>query len=133
MSANFPTSESENGLEPKGRASAKSKNNQEEADASVKQGAATLREDLATLKSDLEALLSNASTLSERELSDAYARMMGKFSSLRFAAKGMVSQAGRQFNQGVDMTSDYVKDRPLQSVAIAAGFGLVLGMVLGRR
>ena len=88
----------------------------------------SLRQDLTKLKTDLDTLLAQASNLSERELSDAYARMMTKFSSMRFAA-----EATRQINQGVDKTTDYVKAKPLQSVAMAAGLGMMLGILIARR
>lgn len=93
----------------------------------------SLRSELLSLQSDLNSLVSRAATLSESELSQAYVKLMGRFGSIRFAAKGMAQQATRQFNQGVDITTTYVKDRPLQSVAIATGIGLALGMLVGRR
>lgn len=93
----------------------------------------SLRQDLTKLKTDLDTLLAQASNLSERELSDAYARMMTKFSSMRFAAKGIAAEATRQINQGVDKTTDYVKAKPLQSVAMAAGLGMMLGILIARR
>jgi ElaB/YqjD/DUF883 family membrane-anchored ribosome-binding protein len=92
----------------------------------------SLREELTNLKSDLDALLSRASSLTDRELSDARDKLLARFSSMRYAAKGMATEAGRQLNRGVDVTSDYVKDRPLQSVAIATGVGLLLGAALRR-
>jgi ElaB/YqjD/DUF883 family membrane-anchored ribosome-binding protein len=133
MSANFPTSPSDNGADSTGRASTQNKNAYDEVKSTAKKTATTLRDDLGSLKSDLDALLARASTLSERELSDAYARLMTNFTSLRYAARGMAAEAGRQINQGVDMTCEYVKDRPLQSVGMAAGVGLLLGLLIGRR
>jgi ElaB/YqjD/DUF883 family membrane-anchored ribosome-binding protein len=133
MSANFPSGVSDNGVDTSSRANNAANKTYNETNNTAKEASATLRNDLTTLKNDLDALLSTASTMTERELRDAYARMMTKFSSLRYAAKGMAAQAGKQFNQSVDMTTDYVKERPLQSVAIAAGVGLVLGVLLGRR
>jgi ElaB/YqjD/DUF883 family membrane-anchored ribosome-binding protein len=44
----------------------------------------------------------------------------------------MAGQAQEQLNRGVDMTSEYVKERPMQAVAIAAGIGLVLGAITRR-
>jgi ElaB/YqjD/DUF883 family membrane-anchored ribosome-binding protein len=93
---------------------------------------ASLREELSNLKADLDALMSHASTLTDNELREARDKIMAKFSSMRYAAKGMASQAGKQINRGVDVTSEYVKDRPLQSVAIATGVGLLLGAALRR-
>jgi ElaB/YqjD/DUF883 family membrane-anchored ribosome-binding protein len=93
---------------------------------------ASLREELSNLKADLDALMSHASTLTDRELSEARDKIMAKFSSMRYAAKGLATEASKQFNHGVDLTSEYVKDKPLQSVAIATGVGLLLGAVLRR-
>ncbi|HEX2530840.1 MAG TPA: DUF883 domain-containing protein [Burkholderiaceae bacterium] len=136
MSANFPPGLSENVTDTSNRvgteAGAAGSSAYRTAKSTAKQGAAVLREDLANLKNDLEALMGRASSLSDAELSDAYGKMMTKFSSMRYAAKGMAAEAGRQLNQGVDYTTSYVKDKPLQSVAIASGIGLVLGMLMKR-
>lgn len=91
-----------------------------------------LRDDLSNLKSDLDALMSHASTLSDNELYEARDRILARFSSVRFNARGIAEQASRQFNQGRDITVDYVRDKPLQSVAIAAGVGLLIGSMLRR-
>jgi ElaB/YqjD/DUF883 family membrane-anchored ribosome-binding protein len=93
----------------------------------------SLRSELLNLQNDLNSLVSRASSLSESELNQAYVKLTSRFSSIRFRARGVAQQAGQQFNQGIDITTTYVKDRPLQSVAIATGVGLVLGMLAGRR
>lgn len=87
--------------------------------------AGNLRSDLADLKKDLDALLGKASTLTDRELRDARDRLFVKFGSVKEAAQ-------EQFKQGVDITSDYVKESPMQAVAIAAGIGLLLGALTRR-
>lgn len=92
-----------------------------------------MREELSDLKSDLDALMSHASTLTENELREARDRIMARFSSMRYAAKGMADQANKQFSQGMDVTVDYVRERPLQSLAIAVGIGALAGLVLTRR
>lgn len=92
-----------------------------------------LREELSDLKNDLDALMSHASTLTEIELREARDRIMARFSSMRYAAKGIADQASKQFNEGMDVTVDYVRERPLQSVAIAAGIGALVGLLLTRR
>ena len=94
---------------------------------------ATLREDLQTLKADLDTLLGHAAELTDTELHDAQERILTKFSSLRFAAKGMAVEAGRQFHHGVEVTTGYVKERPLQSIALAVGFGTLLGVIISRK
>ena len=76
--------------------------------------------------------MSHASTLSESELLEARDRIMARFSSMRHAAKGIVEQAGRQLNLGREVTADYVRERPLQSILVAAGMGVLIGTLLRR-
>lgn len=91
-----------------------------------------LRGDLADLKKDLDALLAKASTLTDRELRDARDRLLARFGTMRVAAQDMAGQAQEQLTRGVDMTSEYVKEKPVQALAIAAGVGLVLGAITRR-
>src|SRR5690606_21846986 len=91
-----------------------------------------LRTELSNLKGDLDALMSKASSLSDVELREARDRLMQQLDSWRYSAKGMADQASEQLAHGMDVTTDYVKEKPLQSVAIAAGIGLVLGALLRR-
>ncbi|MGV3741084.1 MAG: DUF883 family protein [Burkholderiaceae bacterium] len=109
-----------------------------------------VRSELLNLKSDLDTLMSRASSLSDHELHDAKEKMMAKFGSVQRSAKDMASRASQraadarqqlsqkasdakvQLNQGVDVTTQYIQERPLQSVAIAAGVGFLLGALLRR-
>ncbi|HEY8609281.1 MAG TPA: DUF883 domain-containing protein [Noviherbaspirillum sp.] len=95
--------------------------------------AASLRSELSSLKSDLDSLVDRSASLSDEELTQAHAQLMAKFSSVRYAAKGIASEASRQLNRGVETTTGYVKEKPMQSVAVAVGTGLLLGMLFGRR
>lgn len=104
-----------------------------EAKGSAQRVGATLRAELSNLKNDLDALMTRAPGLSDDELNQGYTQLMTKFSSMRHAAKGLASEAGRQINRGVDTTTEYVKDKPMQSLAVAAGTGLLLGLLFKRR
>lgn len=94
--------------------------------------AETLRAGLSSLKEELDSLMSRAATMGEEELGQAYNQIVSQFSSMRHAARGMAAQASKQFKGGVDVTSGYVKDKPMQSVGVAAGIGLLLGMLIAR-
>lgn len=48
----------------------------------------SMRDELQNLKHDLDSLLSRDASLSDTELQDAHTRMMAKFCSLRYAARG---------------------------------------------
>lgn len=104
-----------------------------QAKGSMQRSAAALRSELSNLKTDLDALVNRSSSMSDDELSQAHTQMMAKFSSMRYAAKGMASEASRQLNRGVETTTEYVKGKPMQSMAVAAGAGLLLGMLFKRR
>jgi len=91
-----------------------------------------IRNELSNLKSDLDALIGKASSLSEAELREARDRLMVQFETWRHSARGFADQASEQLHHGMDVTSDYVKEKPLQSVAIAAGVGLLVGALLRR-
>ncbi len=102
-----------------------SANEVETSDQASANSTSHLRSDLADLKKDLDALLGKASTLTDRELRDARDRLFVKFGSVKEAAQ-------EQLKHGVDLTSDYVKESPMQAVAIAAGVGLLLGALTRR-
>ena len=104
-----------------------------EARTATRRSAASLRSDLSSLKNDLDSLVDRASSLSDDELRQAHSQLMSKFSSMRYAAKGMANEAGRHLNRGVETTTEYVKDKPMQSVAVAIGTGLLLGLLFKRR
>jgi len=95
--------------------------------------AAALRADLSNLKNDLDSLVNRAASMSDEELSKAHTQIMAKFSSVRYAARGMASEASRQLNRSVETTTEYVKEKPMQSVAVAVGTGLLLGILFKRR
>lgn len=98
-----------------------------------KQIGAVAKGEMATLREELDSLTSRISTMSELELADAKERLLAKMESTKVAAKGVAAEVTQQFNHGVDVTTDYVKERPLQSMAVAAGIGILLGMLISRR
>ena len=99
----------------------------------MRRTSASLRDDLSSMKENLDSLVGRAESMSDQELSEAHGKMMSQFSSMRHAARGMASEATRQLNRSVDVTTDYVKEKPMQSVAVAIGLGLAVGMLFMRR
>jgi ElaB/YqjD/DUF883 family membrane-anchored ribosome-binding protein len=133
METDYSSTASSNGPDKGSSRSATGKGMYGEGKGMTQRSAESLRSELSSLKNDLDALVSRAPSLSDEELSQAHARLMAQFSSLRYAAKGIASEASRQLNRGVETTTEYVKDRPMQSVAVAVGTGLLLGMLFKRR
>ena len=122
-----------NGSDKAGAATQAAKGIYNEAKGAAQRTAASLRSELSGLKNDLDALVNRAPSLSDDELTQAHRQLMAKFSSVRFAAKGLADQATQQLNRGVETTTEYVKDKPMQSVALAVGTGLLLGLLFKRR
>lgn len=104
-----------------------------DAKGASRRSAETLRAELSVLKDDLDSLVNRASNMSDEELARSHAQMMAKFSSMRYAARGFADEASRQFNRSVETTNQYVKDKPMQSVGVAVGTGLLLGLLFSRR
>ena len=140
MDTNYSSQASGNGSDKVNATSASTSTNQgarsasyTEAKATSQRSAATLRSELSSLKNDLDALVNRSASLSDEELRQAHTQLMAKFSSMRYAAKGIASEATKQLNRGMETTTEYVKDKPMQSVAVAVGTGLLLGMLFKRR
>lgn len=132
METNLTSGVTDNSSNPVGGDGKANESVYKNATSASQQSGSNLRSELANLKSDLDSLMSRASTLTDQQLSEARDRMMNKFSSMKDTARGMATEASKQISSGVDTTSEYVKERPLQSVAIATGIGLLLGALLRR-
>ncbi|MDO8449128.1 MAG: hypothetical protein Q7T10_10035 [Rhodoferax sp.] len=85
------------------------------------------------LRADLDNLIANLASFSELELIAAKENILAKVEATKVAARGVTADVSQQFNRGVDVTTDYVKERPLQSVGIAAAIGVLVGMLISRR
>lgn len=133
METNPTTSTTGNGSDKASTAMQSIKGTMNELKGATQKSAASLRSDLSSLKSDLDSLVNRSSSLSDDELAQAHAQLMAKFSSVRYAAKGIANQASQQLNRGMETTTEYVKDKPMQSVAVAVGTGLLLGLLFKRR
>ncbi|HVK94132.1 MAG TPA: DUF883 domain-containing protein [Noviherbaspirillum sp.] len=134
METNIPHTVTGNGSDKIGAATTSTRGIYNEAKSSATQrSAATLRSELSSLKNELDSLVNRSPSLSDDDLMQAHAQLMAKFSSVRYAAKGIASEASRQLNRSVETTTEYVKDKPMQSVAVAVGTGLLLGMLFKRR
>lgn len=93
----------------------------------LRQDARDLRDELADLKQDLDSLMSKATALADRELRNVWGQLNGQLGNAQGSARDMAGQAGEQLNRGVEVTTDYVRERPMQALAIAAGLGLLIG------
>jgi ElaB/YqjD/DUF883 family membrane-anchored ribosome-binding protein len=101
--------------------------------AAGKKIGAVAQEEVTGLRADLDDLISHLASYSELELIAAKEKILAKVESTKIAATGVAADVTQQFNRGVGVTTNYVKERPLQSVGVAAAIGLLLGMLIARR
>lgn len=85
--------------------------------------------DLQSLIEESEKLLSQSASLVGEEAETLRAQISAKLGEARDAASNLRSKA----QPVVDATQDYIGGHPWQTVAVSAGFGLVVGLLLGRR
>lgn len=85
--------------------------------------------ELQALIEESEKLLKDSAALVGEEAETLRAQVGLKLQQARDAVGGVREKA----KPVVDATQDYIGGHPWQTVAISAGFGLVVGLLLGRR
>jgi ElaB/YqjD/DUF883 family membrane-anchored ribosome-binding protein len=95
--------------------------------------AATLKADLATVMRDAEALIKASADQGGEKMNEARSRIRESLESAKTRLQAAERAALRHGEDALIATEDYVKRNPWQSVGIAAGVGLVLGVLLARR
>lgn len=88
---------------------------------------------MSKFRADLDDFISRIPGLSDMDLNAAKEKLLSGISSSRQSAMNYASEARQQINQRVEATGEYVKEKPMQSVGIAAGVGFLLGLLVSRR
>jgi ElaB/YqjD/DUF883 family membrane-anchored ribosome-binding protein len=89
--------------------------------------------DLKTVMNDAEALLRATSTQTGEKIQQVRARAEESLRQARQRLSTIEDEALKRAREVADATDEYVRENPWQSVGIAAGIGLLLGMLLRRR
>lgn len=102
-------------------------------DAKAGDESADLAQEIAALRADLERLTASLGDLAQGRaagLLDAlHARMQGLGGAAETLAKDKLAGA----EATLDEVADYARRKPLHALAFAAGAGMVLGLLFGRR
>ncbi|PVZ20276.1 MULTISPECIES: YqjD family protein [unclassified Pseudomonas] len=85
--------------------------------------------ELASLITESEKLLKDSAALVGEEAETLRDQLSQKLRKARESVDGVRHKA----QPVLEATQDYIGGHPLQTVAMAAGFGLVIGLLLGRR
>lgn len=89
--------------------------------------------DLKTVMHDAEALLKATSTQTGEKIQEVRSRAEQSLQQARTRLNEAELEARRRAQEMADATEEYVRGNPWQSVGIAAGVGLLLGLLLSRR
>lgn len=94
---------------------------------------ASAREELVQLRADIDDLTNRMPSLSDIDLNAAREKLAARIAAAKTASMNVAQNARRQFDHGVEATGEYVKERPIQSVSMAAAVGVLLGLLISRR
>jgi ElaB/YqjD/DUF883 family membrane-anchored ribosome-binding protein len=89
--------------------------------------------DLKTVMNDAEALLRATSTQTGEKIQEVRARAEESLRQAKQRLSSIEDEALRRAREVADATDEYVRENPWQSVGIAAGVGLLVGLLLARR
>ena len=94
---------------------------------------AKLMDDLRTVVRDTEDLLKATAAQTGEKAEEARRRAMAALERARTRLQEAQASATEMGGEAVKATEQYVKENPWQALGIAAGVGLVLGVLLSRR
>jgi ElaB/YqjD/DUF883 family membrane-anchored ribosome-binding protein len=89
--------------------------------------------DLKNVMTDAEALLKATSAQTGDRIQEVRAHAEQSLREARARLGEVEEQALRRAREMADATQEYVRDNPWRSVGVAAGVGLLLGMLISRR
>lgn len=92
-----------------------------------------LVEDLKVVMHDAEALLKATSAQTGEKLQEVRARAEESLRAAQARLSEFEEEAVKRAREVADVTKEYVRENPWQSVGIAAGIGLLVGLLLSRR
>ncbi|AKU21787.1 MULTISPECIES: YqjD family protein [Telluria group] len=93
----------------------------------------TVNNDVKTLVKDAQALFTAATALSGEKAEELRGRGMRALESALAKAQEAQASAVAATKEAAKSTDAYVHENPWRSVAIAAGIGLLVGVIVGRK
>lgn len=89
--------------------------------------------DLKTVVHDAEALLKATSAQTGEKIQEVRARAEESLRQARLRVTEVEEEAMKRAREVADAADEYVRANPWQSVGVAAGVGLLLGLLIRRR
>src|SRR5687767_2706865 len=107
--------------------------NTQSTDVSSNLNTDKLVEDLKIVMRDAEALIKATSAQTGEKIQEVRARAEESLRQARTRLTALEDEALQRAREVADATEEYVRENPWQSVGIAAGVGLLVGLLLSRR
>lgn len=92
-----------------------------------------IKDDLMSLKSDVSGLLQDVVAVGKTEAGEARARLEAAIHERMSQLGDAVGKVKARGRRQVQKLEDRIVEKPLASVAIAAGVGVLVGIILGRK
>ncbi len=92
-----------------------------------------LKEDLAAVMRDAEALIKASADQGGEKVTEARAKIRESIDAAKARVRQAELAARKHGEEAIHATEDYAKRNPWQAMGIAAGVGLVVGVLLARR
>lgn len=96
-------------------------------------GTDRIAEDLQRLVADVEALLQVTAGQAGDRIERLRAQASDSVAQARARLAGAEEATLREVREAAESTESYVREHPWQAVGVAAGIGLLLGLLLSRR
>jgi len=92
-----------------------------------------LIEDLKVVIRDAEALIKATSAQTGEKIQEVRAKAEESLRQAKVRLTAAEAEALKQVREVADATEEYVRENPWQSIGVAAGVGLLLGVLISRR
>jgi len=92
-----------------------------------------LIEDLKVVIRDAEALIKATAAQTGEKIQEVRSRAEESLARAKVRLSEAETEAMKQAREVADATEEYVRENPWQSIGIAAGVGLLLGVLIARR
>lgn len=89
--------------------------------------------DFKAVVADTEELLKLTAGQAGDKVADVRVRLTDKLTSAKYKLQDLEAAVVQKTKAAARATDDFVNDKPWQAVGIAAGIGLLLGIIIGRR
>jgi len=99
----------------------------------LEQNISTVNNDVKTLVKDAQALFTAATALTGEKAEELRGRGMRALDTALAKAQEAQVSAVAATKEAAKHADEYVKENPWRSIAVAAGIGLLIGVIIGRK